>query len=45
MNKRGIVEIIYGINEVALNYILLFLVGLASGLWVGYILGKGCMQC
>ena len=45
MNKRGIVEIINGINEVHLNYILLFTAGIAIGLWTAYILMKVCMQC
>jgi len=45
MNKRDIVEIINGINGVHLNYLLLFLVGLAIGMWVVYILWKVGMLC
>ena len=45
MNKKDIVELINGINGIYLNYILLFLIGMAIGMWVVYILWKANMLC
>ena len=41
--QKKIIDIIDGINEVHLNYLLLFLGGIAIGLWLGYF--AGIIQC